>query len=130
MNPIERRIWELEQYYWEVLNNQDLVSYLNLWHEDLVVWPSWSSEIVRKDEIQSALNFVKQGRYLEFEYSLELHSVKEYKNVVISIYVISYGFKNKVTDEIESAKSSRITHTWQKEGDSWVIIGGMNTVPY
>ncbi|WP_196894872.1 YybH family protein [Aureivirga marina] len=130
MNSAEKEVWKLEEHYWKVLNNLDLDSYLKLWDEDLVAWPSWSDETRTKSEIGESIHFVQQGKNLEFKYVLEKHSVKQYDCVVIALYVVRFVFKNKITEKIESSKSTRIIHTWRKSNDGWKIIGGMNTVPY
>ncbi|WP_196888519.1 nuclear transport factor 2 family protein [Aureivirga sp. CE67] len=129
MNKAEEEVWKLEEKYWEVLTNLDLDSYLKLWDEELVAWPSWSENIRTKNEIGGSINFVKQGEFLEFSYTLKPYSVKQYDCVVISIYVVKYIFKNTVTNQIESSKSTRILHTWKKDNGAWKIIGGMNTDP-
>ncbi|PYK11449.1 MAG: hypothetical protein DME61_00680 [Verrucomicrobia bacterium] len=47
----EQTLWHLERAYWQYVENNDLSTYTNLWHEDFLGWPSISSVPVRKDHI-------------------------------------------------------------------------------
>ncbi len=47
----EQTLWNLEDAYWRYVQDNDLPSYSNLWHENFLGWPSVSAAPIHKDHI-------------------------------------------------------------------------------
>jgi len=47
----EKKVWSLEDAYWQYVKANDFEHYRTLWHEDFLGWPSVSAAPVRKDRI-------------------------------------------------------------------------------
>ena len=127
MNQEEQEVWQLEECYWDVLKNNDQEGYLKLWHDDFVGWPNWSDLPAGKDKIEGSFKAAHKNPNLTFDYELECMSVKKYDSVVIAIYQVKVCYIDKEKNMKSPMQSTNVIHTWQYNGNSWEIIGGMNT---
>jgi quercetin dioxygenase-like cupin family protein len=62
----EQTLWNLERAYWRSVQDHDLSSYSNLWHERFLGWPSVSAAPVRKDHITDWIT-AQTGKGLVFK---------------------------------------------------------------
>jgi len=58
----EQTLWKLEHAYWRYVQDNDLPSYLGLWHKDFLGWPSVSATPVHKDHITEWITSANQQR--------------------------------------------------------------------
>ena len=121
MSAREQEVWRFEEDYWKYVKARDLESYLSLWHEDFVGWPGFSTKPVRKDSIG---DWTQDPDSKLTAYELRPAAVQLFGNTAVTHYAVSIRWSNR-SGETES-EVSRITHTWMKDGERWLIIGGMS----
>lgn len=121
----EQALWKLEHAYWDYVQDNDLPSYLGLWHKDFLGWPSVSASPVRKDHItdwittqtSKGLTF-KKGEFKPAAIQV-LHDT-----MAVTYYWITYKWSDK--NGAGATRTVRVTHTWLKDEKGWHIIGGMS----
>lgn len=62
------------------------------------------------------------------DYRLTREAVRSFgEDIVVVHYLVRQFFRSVDTDDIVGTESvSRITHTWQRRGETWQIITGMS----
>ena len=120
----EQAVWNLEHAYWHYVQDNDLSSYVNLWHKNFLGWPSVSQTPVHKDHItdwitsQTAKGFsFKPGEFKEA-------AIQVTGGTVVACYWMTYAWKDK--DGKGEERTIRVIHVWVKDGKDWRIIGGMS----
>ena len=120
----EKTIWELEHSYWHFVETNDLTSYRNLWHADFLGWPSMSSAPVRKDHITDSItsqtNAGRSFKLIDFKPA----AIQSSGTTIVVCYWATFTLTDKANQAEQ--RTSRITHTWIKNGEAWQIIGGMS----
>ncbi|HTE34201.1 MAG TPA: nuclear transport factor 2 family protein [Chryseolinea sp.] len=124
-DQVKDEVWQRELQYWKYVEQNDKVNYLTLWHNDFVGYPD--SEIVRKNKIADWINELHNRKGSHYEYSLSKKEVNVFGDVVITFYDESDIWKND-QNEVVAKETFKITHTWKKYGDKWLIIGGMSAL--
>src|SRR5215470_3501479 len=120
----EQPIWDLEQKYWRYVEANDLDSYRSLWHTDFVGWPGVSAAPVRKDHITDWITAqTGQGRKFEFV-ELKPAAIQMHGDLAVVYYWSTYKWVDK--SGAGTARRTRVTHTWVKNGKDWQIVGGMS----
>ena len=120
----EETLWNLERAYWRYVQDNDLSSYANLWHERFLGWPSVSTTPVHKDHITDWIT-AQTSKGLVFK-------AGEFKPAAIQVAgdvaMVCYWIAFKWVDQAGHgpAYTLRITHAWLKTGGDWRIIGGMS----
>ena len=117
-------VWAREETYWRDVKNGDAEHYETLWHEQFVGWPCGQDHPLRKASIGDWVRKVRDG-HIAVAVNLTHEGAQEFGDIV----VVHYSFTRVDTfpDGHVKGKGERrkITHTWMKVGDDWVIIGGM-----
>lgn len=117
-------VWDLEDAYWRYVKEGDVESYVTLWHDDFIGWPCGQAHPKRKDGIGDWVRIVRDNR-INVEYELTREGAQRFGDIV----VVHYSFSRVDTypdGRVEGrGKRSKITHTWMKSGDTWLIVGGM-----
>jgi hypothetical protein len=122
----EKAVWKLENDYWLYVRDLELEKYKALWHASFIGWPYVSATPVRKNEITKWIEQRQaNGLHLQTFDMRPAESVLK-TNMVITFYWITARWVDK--DGKGEPQTSRITHTWIKEGAKWQIIGGMSAV--
>ncbi len=123
------QVWRLEDDYWRFVIAGDVENYVSLWHDNFIGWPCGQEHPKRKATIG---NWVQEVRDKQIRVAVDLtrEGAEDFGNVV----VVHYRFTRVDTypdGKVEGkGKESKITHTWMRVGDSWLIIGGMcGTLP-
>jgi beta-alanine degradation protein BauB len=120
----EQALWNLEHAYWRYVQDHDLSSYSNLWHERFLGWPSVSAAPVRQDHITDWIT-TQTSKGLVFKTDeLKPASIQVTGNVAMVCYWITFRWVDK--EGKGAAHTLRITHAWQKTANDWRIIGGMS----
>jgi ketosteroid isomerase-like protein len=127
MRESEQTVWDLEEQYWVYVEKADIEGYRTLWDESFVGWPSFSTSPVGRESIGNWIDQVHSDPSLTFDYQLRKMAVRAFGDVVVTHYQVSNTWTSK-EGQIARKMSARITHTWKKKGDTWVIISGMSAL--
>ncbi len=120
---IKNEIWQLEENYWKYVKEKDLKSYLSLWDDHFMGYPS-TNKIGGKDHITDWIIAMYKDRKSTFDYELTRHVENVFGDIVIVLYDATQIWKNE-KGEIVERSTFKLTHTWKKTGSVWLIIGGM-----
>ena len=65
---------------------------------------------------------------LTYDYRLTQEAVRSFgPDIVVAHYLVRGFYRSVDTNEVVGIESvSRITHTWQRRGDTWQIVTGMS----
>lgn len=120
----EETVWKQERAYWRYVEANDLAAYRSLWHESFLGWPSVSATPVHKDHITDWITS-ETSKGLKFKsIAFKPAGMQKTGDVIVAFYWITSAWVDK--DGHGATDTSRITHTWLKNGNSWQIIGGMS----
>jgi ketosteroid isomerase-like protein len=123
----EMAVWDLEIAYWQYVKANDIPGYRSLWDEGFVGWPGFSEMPLGKAKIHEWVTGLHNYPGTGVEYDLEMGSVRAYGDVVAAHYLVRYSVRSETTGEIVVDEVvSRVTHTWQRQGDTWRIVTGMS----
>lgn len=120
---IKNEIWKLEENYWKYVKEKDLKSYLGLWDDQFIGYPS-TNKIGGKDHITDWITALYKDRKSTFDYELTRHVENVFGDIVIVLYDATQIWKNEKGEVLEKS-TFKLTHTWKKAGKGWLIIGGM-----
>jgi Domain of unknown function (DUF4440) len=123
------QVWGREADYWRFVKEGDVENYVSLWHDRFIGWPCGQDHPKRKVSIGDWVREVRD-KHIQVDSTLTREGAEDFGNVV----VVHYRFTRVDTypdEKVEGkGKESKITHTWMRVGDSWLIIGGMcGTLP-
>lgn len=121
---IENQVWQMEEKYWEYVENIDTTAYKKLWHDDFMGYPSFGDGVSNKSKIAVWIPELHQDSTLTFRYKLFKRGVNAIDNVVIVFYDADEFWTDK-ENKIVKKETYKFTHTWKKYKDHWVILGGM-----
>jgi hypothetical protein len=123
----EDQIWKMEELYWNYVKDNNIENYLTLWHEDWVGWPGFSTKPIDKSNISDWIPPLFEDKSKTFDYELKKMAVVSFSDdIVAAHYGVSLFFTDKETGKKTLPKWSKITHTWKRYGDKWLIITGMS----
>lgn len=124
----EQEVWSLEVNYWEYVKQNDVTSYRALWDERFVGWPRFSRSPMDKKRIHEWFAPYHEDPARKFDYELQMESVRSYGSDLVVAHYLAQGrfISTETGEELPGAFASRIMHTWQRSGDSWLIITGMS----
>ncbi len=123
----EEAVWQLEEAYWLYVKGNDLASYRGLWDERFVGWPGFSDTPLGKENIGTWIAALHASPEETYDYRLTRKVVRSFGDVVVVHYLVQDFMRSADSGEIIRQRDTyRITHTWQRIGDSWKIITGMS----
>ena len=124
----EQAVWKLEEAYWAYVKANDLDGYRTLWDDRFVGWPGFSPEPVGKDQIADWIPPLHANSGEQYDYELTKTALRAFgDDIVVVHYLVRDFFRDPTTgDVVRELDTYRITHTWQRRGDSWQIITGMS----
>lgn len=123
----EDEVWKLEEFYWLCVKNNNVDSYVKLWDERFVGWPGFSDSPVGKNEIAKWIAPLHQNPEESYDYELTKKAIRSFGDVVVVHYLVrDFMISKHDGNEIRPRDVYRITHTWQRNGDTWKIITGMS----
>jgi lactoylglutathione lyase len=120
---IKNEIWQLEENYWKYVKEKDFKSYLGLWDENFIGYPS-TNKIGGKKNITDWITEMFKEKKNTYGYELTRHVENVYDDIVIVLYDATHVWKNDYGEVIETS-TYKLTHTWKKTDKGWQIIGGM-----
>jgi hypothetical protein len=120
----EQTIWNLEHDYWRYAVDNNLTAYRSLWHENFLGWPGVSAEPVHKAHITDWMTS-QTSKGLTFHLGgLKPASIQVTGDVALTYYWLTSTWQAK--DGTGESRTTRVTHTWVRNGKTWLIIGGMS----
>jgi len=119
----EKKVWQLEERYWEYWINKDIEGYLSLLHEDFL---GWASSLELPGDKKASREFVQKfwTQIKLFAFEMKPTAIK----IIDDVAVVHYFLIWKDKDGNQVGSRYRITHTWMKQGGKWQVIGGMSSV--
>lgn len=121
--PAEQEIWKLEEAYIANYMDANHSGILSIYHKDFIGWPDTEPRPARKSDMPEYL----RCRFPELssaEIEIERNGIQIIKDVAINYYTFHLSFINEDGEVIK--QSTRMTHTWLREGGQWQILGGMS----
>jgi ketosteroid isomerase-like protein len=120
----EQTLWNVEHSYWRYVQDNDLKSYLGLWDENFLGWPSVSATPVHKDHITDWITS-QTSKGLAFKTGqFKPAAIQVSGDFAVTCYWITFKWTEKNGDG--ATHTLRVTHTWRKDSKGWRIIGGMS----
>lgn len=117
-------VWALEDEYWRCVKAGDVERYVKLWHDSFIGWPCGKDHPARKSGVGDWVREVRDKK-IKVEVSLTREGAEDFGTEV----VVHYRFTRVDTypdGHVEGrGDQSKITHTWMRVGNRWLIIGGM-----
>lgn len=120
----ESEAWHMEELYWEYVQNIDTISYKKLWHDDFIGYPSFGVGVSSKKGIAVWIPDLHKDPDLKFSYELHKIESNAIDDVVLVFYDADEIWTNK-EGQVVRKETYKLTHTWKKYGDTWLILGGM-----
>ena len=123
----EKAVWGLEEAYWKYVKNNDIKGYQTLWDERFIGWPGFSMTPVEKANIGEWIAPLHKDPAERYDYELTPKAVRSFGDVVVVHYLVRDFYRSASTNEVvRQLDEYRITHTWQRRGETWQIITGMS----
>lgn len=120
----QKTLWDLEHEYWRRVQDNDLIAYRGLWHEEFLGWPSVSAAPVRKDHITDWITSQTRKGLAFKSVEFKPAAIQLTGNIALAYYWMTYQWLDK--DGKGATHTIRVTHTWLNDGNNWRIIGGMS----
>jgi len=125
---IQNQAWKMEEQYWEYVENNDTLTYKKLWHDDFIGYPSFGNGVSTKSGIAVWIPELHKDTSLIFSYKLYKKAVNALDDVVLVFYDAEEIWTDKNSGNIVRTDTLKVTHTWKKYNDTWLILGGMAAV--
>lgn len=123
IDQVKNEVWQKEVDYWNYVNANDLTSYLILWDEKFIGYPT-NNIITYKDHITDWIGNLYKDKNRHFKTELVRKIENVYGDIAIVLYDVNYTWTNE-KGKLLKKEFNKITHTWKKTDKGWVIIGGM-----
>ena len=123
---LKDEVWQKELQYWQFVKNNDTAGYRTLWHDNFVGYPE-TEKLTGKDKISNWITDAYNTKGRHYSFLLDKKMVNPFDNVVITFYDETDIWKND-KGEVVLEEVYKITHTWKKFGDKWLIVGGMSAL--
>ena len=127
-NADEEAVWKMEEAYWAYVKNNDIEGFESLWDERIIGWGTGEKNPFQgfPEGARSWIQSIHSDPTRVFKYELTREFVQGFGDVVVTQYRAREYFVLADTAEIADDEFNKITHTWQRRGDTWRIIGGMS----
>jgi ketosteroid isomerase-like protein len=120
----EAAVWDLERAYWRYVQSNDLRSYVGLWHEAFLGWPSVSTTPVSKEHITDWITSQTTQGWRFQTVEVKPAAIRITGDVAMVYYWVTFQWLDKAGKG--EPQKLRITHAWRRDGKGWQIIGGMS----
>jgi hypothetical protein len=120
---VEEEIWALEEAYFTNIYKANYAGVLAIVHSQFLGWPSAVPQPIDKEE---SARFMKQlvPKATSCTLSIERAGIRLLGKTALSQYILHVNCGDAAG--AGKIQSSRITHTWIKEGAHWKLLGGMS----
>lgn len=122
-DALKEEIWALEEAYFTHLYKADYERVLAVVHDQFLGWPGAVPQPIDKEK---SAHFMKQliPKPTSCSCTIERAGIRLLGNVALTQYTLHVTFSDTTGEN--RTQSSRITHTWLKDGARWKILGGMS----
>ena len=122
-NTVEEKIWALEEAYFTNLYQANYEGVLAIVHSQFLGWPGAVPQPIDGEE---SARFMKQLVPTPTSCTLKIEraGIRLLGEVALTQYTLQVNCGD--TAGVGKTQSSRITHTWVKEGARWKLLGGMS----
>lgn len=122
-DKVEEEIWALEEAYFTNLYKANYEGVLAIVHSQFLGWPGAVPQPIDKEE---SARFMKQlaPKPTSCTIKIERAGIRLLGEVALTQYIIHVNCSDIA--DVTKIQSSRITHTWVKEGARWKLLGGMS----
>ncbi len=122
-DTVEEGIWALEEAYFTNLYKANYEGVLAIVHSQFLGWPGAVPQPIDREE---SARFMKQlvPKPTSCTLKIERGGIRLLGEVALTQYTIHV--KCSDTAGVGKTQSSRITHSWVKEGACWKLLGGMS----
>ncbi len=119
----QEKIWSLELDYFTNLYGAEHEKVLALVHPDFLGWPDGQSKPLDRE---GSAAFMKKlaATPIKCQIQMERAGIKMHGNVALTQYILRAHIT--ATDGTTTTRSSRVCHTWIKDGSDWKLLGGMS----
>ena len=117
----QKEIWEMEEKLWNTWKKEGGASLKAFYHEKAIIWGSNTAWPQDRTLTSSGEYYEAQTRYhnpIE-SFKLTLHEIRHFGNVSIVQYDV------EVVNFLKKQHRFRISNSWLKQDDKWVIIGAV-----
>ena len=120
---VKEEIWALEEVYFVNLYKADYEAVLDITHSQFLGWPGTMPQPIDKE---GSARFMKQfiSKPTTCTFKIEREGIRVLGEIALTQYIIHVNCSG--TAGVAKAQSSRIVHTWIKEGGHWKLLGGMS----
>ena len=118
-------VWQREVEYWNYVKSNDVKGYLTLWHNSFIGYPG--TDTLTRQKIGDWITDSHNKKDKRYEFKITKKAVNVFDDVAITFYDDEDIWKNS-KGEVVLKETYKITHTWKKFGDTWLIIGGMSAL--
>lgn len=116
-------VWQREIQYWQLVEKNDTITYKTLWHKDFIGYAG--NDTTNKSHIANWIGDLFKDNNVKYSVDVYKKAVNEVDNIVMTFYDEDDIFTNIKTGVVKK-ETFKITHTWEKFGTTWLIIGGMD----
>jgi hypothetical protein len=122
-DTVEEKIWALEEAYFSNLYKANYERVIALVHDQFLGWPGGLPQPIGREE---SSRFMKQliPKPTACIIRIERAGIRVLGAVALTQYTLYVNCSDTVG--VTKIQSSRITHTWVKEGGRWKLLGGMS----
>lgn len=122
---IQEEVWQRELQYWKYVKSNDVPGYLTLWHKSFIGYPGLDT--LTRNNIGDWIAESHSKKDQSYEFKITKKAVNVFDNVAITFYDDEDIWKN-IKGEVILRETYKITHTWKKFNNKWLIIGGMSAL--
>ena len=121
---VEDEAWQMEVMYWDYVQRIDTVAYKKLWHSDFIGYPSFGTGVSDRSKIAVWIPDLHRDTSLTFNHKLYKKASNAIDDVVLVFYDVDEIWTNS-ENEVVRKETYKLTHTWKKYGEDWLILGGL-----
>lgn len=118
------QVWSREDEYGRLEEAGDLDAYRSLFHDKFIGWPCGKAHPKRKAGVGEWVREVRD-RHIKVTSDLTREGAEDFGNVVVVHYRVTEVDTYPDGHTEGEGEEFKITHTWMRTGDTWLIIGGM-----
>ena len=128
LDRAEQEVWDRELAYYEFARTNDPDSFLSLFHDNVIGWPSLDELPKGKSQVSLWIPMVHSNNEEVWQYELDRQAIQSFGDVVIVQYLLRDFFISANTGAEIRSDTYKISHTWQKSEGEWKIIAGMGGI--
>ena len=122
-NNIETKIWLLEEDYVAGFRDAADDKVIPMWHEHFLGWPASEA---RPADKQAVVEYLRKHAAVPGTWSFQIEKarIQIHRDVAITHFILQRTVDFDAGAAVK--RSSRVTHTWIRDGPQWKILGGMS----